>query len=164
MSSKLEKMAPKGTLFALGQPYGKKNGFTLIELMIVVVVAALLVAIAIPNYTAYVKRSHRAHAKAALLRNAQWMERVATAQGAYPAELSSQLALVEGGRYTLTLATTPPAPTTAQVTAYKITATRVSTMGNKDDKCGDFTINQAGVRELTGTPAPTLSVTECWGR
>ena len=143
----------------------KARGFTLIELMIVVVVAAILMAIAVPNYTAYVMRSHRAHAKAALLRNAQWMERVVTAQGLYPAQLTSQLALVEGGRYTLSMATTPPTPTSANpVTAYTITATRVSTMGNKEDKCGDFTIDQAGVRGLTGTPPPTLSVTECWGR
>lgn len=39
-----------------------QHGFTLIELMIVIVVVAILAAIAIPAYTDQVRRSHRADA------------------------------------------------------------------------------------------------------
>ncbi|MGB5337609.1 MAG: type IV pilin protein, partial [Gammaproteobacteria bacterium] len=52
-----------------------QRGFTLIELMIVVVVISLLAAIAYPSYRDHVIRAHRADAKAALLENAQFLER-----------------------------------------------------------------------------------------
>mgnify|MGYP006196610023 CR=1 FL=1 len=39
-----------------------QHGFTLIELMIVIVVVAILAAVAIPAYTDQVRRSHRADA------------------------------------------------------------------------------------------------------
>ena len=44
-----------------------QKGFTLIELLIVLVVVAVLAGIAYPSYSAYLKRSARADAKAELL-------------------------------------------------------------------------------------------------
>lgn len=46
-------------------------GFTLIELMIVVVVIAILTAIAYPSYTKYLMRSHRSAAQSYLMDLAQ---------------------------------------------------------------------------------------------
>jgi type IV pilus assembly protein PilE len=135
------------------------RGFTLIELMIVVAVVAILAAIALPGYAAYIQRANRAHAKAALLQAAQWMERAATAQGAYPDTLPAGMNAVEGGRYTVSLQSNPAAlPPT-----FILTATRVSGGGNANDACGDFTVNNVGVRGLKNNSA-SMSVTDCWGK
>lgn len=45
-----------------------QTGFTLIELLIVLVIVGVLAGIAYPSYSAYLKRSARADAKAELLR------------------------------------------------------------------------------------------------
>ena len=41
----------------------KYNGFTLLELLIVIVVIGIIVAIAIPSYTRYVVRAQRVEAR-----------------------------------------------------------------------------------------------------
>jgi type IV pilus assembly protein PilE len=51
------------------------HGVTLIELLIVVVIVAILAAVAYPNYRAYVQKSKRNEAKAALLQIATNQER-----------------------------------------------------------------------------------------
>jgi type IV pilus assembly protein PilE len=61
----------------MGEPdmLKKMRGVTLIELLIVVVIVAVLAAIAYPNYRAYVQKSKRNEAKAALLQIATNQER-----------------------------------------------------------------------------------------
>lgn len=53
----------------------KKNGFTLIELMVVVVIVAIFVAIAIPSYQAYIRRAETSKAQQELKRIATLLER-----------------------------------------------------------------------------------------
>jgi len=53
----------------------KKNGFSLIELMIAVGIVGILAAIAIPSYSAYVKRTNRTDATRSLSVTAQALER-----------------------------------------------------------------------------------------
>jgi type IV pilus assembly protein PilA len=75
----------------------KEEGFTLIELMIVIAIIGILAAIAIPQFSAYRKRSYNAAAEADL-RNA------ATAQEAYFVDFStykSPVANIMGGTYGL---------------------------------------------------------------
>ena len=51
------------------------NGFTLIEMMIVVVIMAILVSIAVPSYQRYVERARRAVATDMLMQAAARQER-----------------------------------------------------------------------------------------
>ncbi len=51
-----------------------KNGFTLIELMIVVAIIAILAAIAYPSYTQYKIRTNRADVQSEMIRLAQRLQ------------------------------------------------------------------------------------------
>lgn len=57
------------------RPQNKVAGFTLIELMIVIVIVAVLVSIALPSYNRYVVRSYRNTAQSDLMGFAQAMEK-----------------------------------------------------------------------------------------
>lgn len=53
----------------------RQQGFTLIEMMIVVAIIGILAAIAYPSYQSYVERTRRGQAQADLLELVQFMER-----------------------------------------------------------------------------------------
>lgn len=132
------------------------RGFTLIELMIAVAVVAILAAVAMPNYTEYIMRSHRSNARTSLLGAAQWMERAATVSGSYPlaASVTSGILGVEGNRYAITFSSTSGQ-------TFTFTATPQPGTPQVNDKCGTMTIDQAGTKSVTGA---TLTAVECWAR
>ena len=61
----------------------RRQGFTLIELMIVVVLIAIITAIALPNYRSSVVKTRRGDCQAALLSFAQAMEKFYAANYSY---------------------------------------------------------------------------------
>ena len=139
----------------------QNRGFTLIEVMIVVAIVAVLSAIALPSYQEYIRRGHRAEARAALLQAAQWLERAATATGTYPltASFPTTLTTMQSGRYTVAVAS-PPA-SAASGAAFTLTATPAG--GQVGDKCGNYTLTHSGVRGAASAASGAL-VTECWNK
>lgn len=121
----------------------KKNGFTLIEVMIVVAIIGILAAIALPSYTAYVQQSNRVDAQIALSEMAQVFERNYARQGEYPSALPS---VSTPDSYAFSLSVSTAAAT------YTLTATPQGSQTG--DECGTLTINQTG--------ATTASKTHCW--
>lgn len=59
-------------IFSQSKP---QTGFTLIELMVVVVIVALLAAIVMPSYQVYIQRSHLAQAQQEMQKLAEQLER-----------------------------------------------------------------------------------------
>lgn len=128
-----------------------------IQTVALIVVATLLTALALTGYQEYTMRSHRAHARAALLEAVQWMERTATARGRYPAAgaIPAGVLAVEGGRYTMVA---------RSQSGFDYTLTATPAAEQAADRCGVFQINQAGTRRqvpTTNVPDP-LGPLECW--
>ena len=125
-------------------------GFTLIELMIVVVVVAILAAVAYPNYRDQVLRSRRAQAKADLVEYVQMAERYHTVQNTYVGfALPSAQSPREGGtpRYGL-------AATTQTATDFVVAATAQGSQ--TEDDCGNLSLSSTGAKTSGGTLAT------CW--
>lgn len=132
------------------------QGFTLIELMIVVAIVGILAAVAYPSYAEYIRRGHRAEARAGLLQAAQWMERAATAKGTYPlvADFPAALKTVPNNRYDVSIAS-------ADGATFTLTATPKG--AQVGDKCGNYTLANTGLRGAKGVTTGDI-VTECWGK
>ena len=71
----------------------QRNGFTLVELMVVVVVIGILAAIAVPKFVSYTRSSREAEAKPLLRQIFTLEERFKARTGAY----SMDITLLEGG-------------------------------------------------------------------
>lgn len=137
------------------QPLVRKfRGFTLIELMVVVVIATILLSIAVPSYMAQIRQSRRTEAKTALLDLAGREERYLTTNPAgytiVPADLGySGFGVgfpVGSDYYYLTVCSPACAPSAIGSTpSYTLIATPVPGQSQaKDTQCTAFAVDSAG--------------------
>lgn len=151
----------------------RTQGFTLIELMVVVSVATILTIVAVPSYLNTVRKSHRTEAKSILLDIAGREERYLATNGSYssnPQDLGFSFTswgtgqTVGSGYYQISLSNVNAATassTTAAATpaTFLFTATAINGQA-KDTQCATFTVNQAGVQSSFNSSA--AATTGCW--
>ncbi len=142
-------------------------GFTLIELMVVVIVLGILVTVALPSYQNYILKGNRAVAKAKLLDVAARQEthfgdnKVYTntmASFGFPAvtmgvdDKSNWVAADSADAiYVISLALSNAS------LAYTATATPVNRQTKDSGNCATFTLTNTGRRDATGSLGA-----ECW--
>lgn len=126
------------------------HGFSLMEVIIVMVILGVIAAIAIPNYSEYVLRGYRSSAQAFIsdvasrqtqffLDRRAYATTVAALNMTAPAEIAA--------RYDVAIATAAGPPAT-----FTVTATPTGTQA--PDRCGAMTVDQAGNKGAAAT--------RCW--
>jgi type IV pilus assembly protein PilE len=132
----------------------RSGGFTLVELMLVLIIAGVLASVALPTFRQYVARGHRADAQQRILFLAQALERRFTisvdysAGGAPVTETIPPNAAADQVRYTINYVLTP--------TTYTVTA--VPANAQLGDGCGALSVDNIGRRFSVGSTATV----ECW--
>ncbi len=135
------------------------QGFSLIELLTVLLIVGLLASLAWPSYRGYLQRSHRSQAAAALLQAQQFMERHYSVQGSYLSAAGQKLSLpvalqsviIDG--QTLYLLQIEQ----ADAVSYLLRAEPQAAM--RSDACAALTLSHTGLKGRSGS---TATVQECW--
>jgi len=135
-----------------------QQGFTLIELMITVAIVGIIAAIAVPNYSEYIKRASRAEAASALLDAANKQEQYFVDNRAYSTSFSDLgiQSKTETGHFELTI-------NVVNSNEFTITAKPIAGAVKGDADCTSLTINDVGLKGATGSKGNT-DINYCWGR
>lgn len=136
----------------------KTNGFTLIELMVVVAIVGILSAVAFPSYQTYITKSRRVEARTALTGVLQAQEKLRANCPRYAGQVGSSSdcgtnptlgvgSTSESGKYAIAI-------TAAASTSFTATATALAGQA-RDTECRVMSLQQAQGNLFT-SPA------NCW--
>ena len=143
----------------------KQGGFTLLELMIVVVIVGVISAVAYPSYMQYVVNTKRTAATSILLQVADRQQQFFMDNKTYTADLTnlgfpaSPLVVGDDGRSMASgdaMSVYTIAMSNVAVTTYTITATPLNAQLTRDTKCGALTLDQSLAKGAGG------AVGDCW--
>jgi type IV pilus assembly protein PilE len=149
----------------------RPRGFTLIELVIAMLIAATLAAIAIPAYSNYARKARRVEAKTALLDIGALEERYFSVQQVYSTSLTDMgygagaTVNVGGGYYsvaapTVNVAIAPTATTAGSPANWSVVATAINDQ-LKDTTCRTFTVTSGGSQTAADSSNNDTTAT-CW--
>ncbi|MCG3171040.1 MAG: hypothetical protein CALGDGBN_02613 [Pseudomonadales bacterium] len=138
----------------------RSGGFTLIEVVIVVMIVGLLAAISYPSYQDQMRKARRSDAKNALMDAVNRQEQFILDRSTYTTDMrdlgyAADPAVSDDGYYTVDAAV---GACGSIVRCYTLTATPIGTKQQvSDTKCTGFSVTSNGARTATGTLG-----NECW--
>lgn len=127
------------------------HGFTVLEIMIACVVAAILLCIAIPSYQGYLHRAKRSSAIELMLAVAACQERIYATEWSYDTRRCLTSDSTAAYRFSL------EPHQTAELFSFAVIAEPVGDQGS--DPCGSLSLDQSGTRSITG---PDERTRKCW--
>jgi type IV pilus assembly protein PilE len=124
-------------------------GFSLVELMVVVVVMGLLSTLVYPSYVEYIARGARGDAVAGIMRVANLQEQFYLDNRGFETDMTrlglpADPFIVDNRLYQI--------DTTVVAGEYTVTATALGVQASRDTACATISLTSAGVK----------SPTECW--
>ena len=130
----------------------QNNGFTLIELMLVLAIVGVLSAVALAYYGNQVTSSNRTEGRAALLQTASSLEKCRSLYGSYNhANCNVVTAFnTESGHYAISVGA-------MTATTFTLNAAPQNAQAGDGD-CATLSVTNTGIKGTSGT----LPVSDCW--
>jgi len=130
------------------------DGFTLIEMMVVVAIMGILYSVALPTYSQYVQDGRRADIQQEMLQQVAHLERQYTRLGGYPDDRNIPGTDYYSFSYVPSAAAAATAGIENDSRTFLLTAIPKSNSSQSNDICGSMSINHQGLT--------TPNTSQCW--